>query len=287
MEGNSSLEGEMHVLEADTCPPLVICPSPVSFHLPSDLHVSLERSSADQNDTFKQPGIDSNSGKCTSSKEMELTSQERKVQQAEPATCPAEPSADCSSPFSPRCLPRLIRSLDKSNVAQDGTAEWPATMSSCGNSSSCKGSSNKMVKLSSEGELQTVGLASGPITKCLSSITRRRSVRLVAAVENQNGGQNSIVKKSAIEAECRNSNLNGRSKKVKLSTGEKDLQILEINQDNRKENGDNACFFVGEAVPDEEARRRWPHHYVEKVIISYSLFVIVFTAVLISNHYCC
>jgi hypothetical protein len=197
MEDNPGLEGETHVLEADACPPLAMCPSPVSLHLPSDLHLSLDRSNADQNGIFKQPRSNLlcqifNSG---SSKEVGLTSQEGEVQQAEPATCSAKPITYCPSVVLPRRSPRHLRSLDKSNEVQNGTADLPASMLR-----SCKSSS--------------------------------------------------------------------MSKKGKLSTGEKELQILEINQDNKKENGENACFFVGEAVPDEEARQRWPHHYVEKVPIS-------------------
>lgn len=32
----------------------------------------------------------------------------------------------------------------------------------------------------------------------------------------------------------------------------------------KRKNADPDCFFVGDPVPDEEARRRWPHHYPEK-----------------------
>ncbi|XP_078173735.1 DNA (cytosine-5)-methyltransferase CMT2-like isoform X2 [Carex rostrata] len=246
----------MHVLEPGTCPPLAKCSSPGSYYLSSDLHVSLETSNVDQSSTLEQSRSkssyqNSNSGKSTSSKDTELRFQEREATKAEPATCPAEPTANCSSPLTPCCSPTLVGSLDKSNVAQNGTVEKPTSKSGC---------------VSLEGELQIVAVAltTEQIIKCQSSITPRRSLRLVAAVENQNGGQHSTDKKLESNAECRNSYSSRKSKKVKLSTGEKDLRISEINRDNRKENGVNEGFFVGEAVPDEEARLRWPHHYIEK-----------------------
>lgn len=45
------------------------------------------------------------------------------------------------------------------------------------------------------------------------------------------------------------------SKKAKISSGS-------------KKSGPKGVFFVGDPVPDEEARRRWPHHYEQKVLSS-------------------
>ncbi|KAJ3672590.1 hypothetical protein LUZ60_007311 [Juncus effusus] len=109
----------------------------------------------------------------------------------------------------------------------------------------------------------------------------RRSPRLLMSNVAQNGtvilpvvklnGMNSsnvpqnctTVKRSLNKLNCEKSVSNSsKRKRVELSTEEK-RKGKERKSGKDQKNGIGGCFFVGDQVPDEEARQKWPYRYVE------------------------
>lgn len=65
------------------------------------------------------------------------------------------------------------------------------------------------------------------------------------------------------------------SESLEAFSGSKLKKYSSLNSKNSK-NVNGSTFFVGESVPDEEARQRWPHHYARQVTKKFMFIFKVF-----------
>lgn len=92
----------------------------------------------------------------------------------------------------------------------------------------------------------------------------RRSPRSVGENGKLAKPKDALKSKRLENGKSREQNGSPPPKKLKVCSDNGSLAPKIRRPSSASKNVNEICFFVGDPVPEEEARRRWPHHYVEK-----------------------